>query len=113
MGWCHFFTLLLGSLSGCASISQEECLLGDWYQIGLSDGQYGRSNRAADYSKDCSEYQVKMDLKSYNKGRSEGLKRIVLMIMVCRLANLIRDIVMFAQPISRVNFCQVIVPIKT
>lgn len=73
-GLVPLFTLLLGSLSGCASISQEECLLGDWYQIGLSDGQNGRSNRAADYSKDCSEYQVKMDLKSYNKGRSEGLK---------------------------------------
>ena len=73
-GLVPLFTLLLGSLSGCASISQEECLLGDWYQIGLSDGQNGRSNRAADYSKDCSEYQVKMDLKSYNKGRSEGIK---------------------------------------
>ena len=71
-GLVPLFTLLLGSLSGCASISQEECLLGDWYQIGLSDGQNGRSNRAADYSKDCSEYQVKMDLIDNSKEKVRG-----------------------------------------
>lgn len=67
-------TFLLGSLSGCASISQEECLLGDWYQLGLADGQDGKKNYAADYKKDCSEYKVKMDVKAYNQGRDEGLK---------------------------------------
>ncbi|WP_050567389.1 DUF2799 domain-containing protein [Vibrio sagamiensis] len=67
-------TILLGSLSGCASISQEECLLGDWYQLGLADGQGGKKNYAADYKKDCSEYKVKMDVKAYNQGRDEGLK---------------------------------------
>jgi len=66
--------LLLGSLSGCSAISEEECRLGDWHQIGLSDGQNGQKNNAAKYNKDCSEYQVQVDLKVYNDGRYEGLK---------------------------------------
>ena len=69
-----FFTLLLGSLSGCASISQEECVLGDWYQIGLSDGTRGEDNRAASYNSECLQYQVKMDVNAYNRGRTQGLK---------------------------------------
>lgn len=52
------YAILLGSVSGCSSISEEECLLGDWYQVGLSDGQKGKNSHAAEYNKDCSEYQV-------------------------------------------------------
>ncbi|MBD1557665.1 DUF2799 domain-containing protein [Vibrio sp. S9_S30] len=65
---------VIGALSGCSSISEEECLLGDWYQLGLRDGQKGKSNQAADYNKDCSEYSVQLDLERYNQGRNEGLK---------------------------------------
>lgn len=60
-------------ISGCASISKEQCELGDWYQIGLADGQKGKENSAADYSKDCAEFKVKVDLDKYNQGRAEGL----------------------------------------
>ena len=68
------YAILLGSVSGCSSISEEECLLGDWYQVGLSDGQKGKNSHAAEYNKDCSEYQVQVDVKLYSEGRSEGLK---------------------------------------
>jgi len=69
-----FCVLLLGTVSGCSSISEEECLLGDWYQMGLADGQKGEKNNAADYNKDCAEYLVQVDIKLYNEGRNEGLK---------------------------------------
>lgn len=69
-----FCIILLVTVSGCSSISKEACLLGDWYQIGLFDGQNGLNNKSADYQKDCSEYQVQLDVKLYNEGRSEGLK---------------------------------------
>ncbi|MDN3610230.1 DUF2799 domain-containing protein [Vibrio ostreicida] len=65
--------LVLLSLSGCSSISEEECVLGDWYQIGLSDGQQGKRNSLALYSKDCAKYNVGVDSSSYSQGRLQGL----------------------------------------
>lgn len=64
----------LAALSGCSAISEEECLLGDWYQIGLSDGNNGKRNNSAKYSKECLEYQVTIDSKLYNEGRNTGLQ---------------------------------------
>ena len=61
-------------LSGCASISEEECRLGDWYTIGLQDGYKGEPNKAAKYSGDCAEYKVTVDNAKYLEGRNEGLK---------------------------------------
>lgn len=65
--------LLTTIASGCATISKEQCTLGDWYQIGLADGQQGKSNMAADYSKDCAEYNVSVNVTQYNAGRDSGL----------------------------------------
>lgn len=61
-------------LTGCASISEDQCRLGDWYQLGLQDGQQGKKNQAANYSGDCAEYKVSVDTAKYNQGRDEGLK---------------------------------------
>jgi len=61
-------------LSGCASISEKDCRLGDWYQHGLQDGQNGASNKASSYAEDCKEYGVTVNTKLYNDGRDEGLK---------------------------------------
>jgi len=62
------------SLTACASISEKDCLQGDWYEIGLKDGRHGSHNRSASYSKDCAEYQVQVDAELYKKGREKGLK---------------------------------------
>ncbi len=75
----HLFRLLLllfvtSIFAGCATLNEEDCQLGDWYSIGLQDGQNGQKNRASTYSKECSEYNVQVDLNEYKKGRSEGLK---------------------------------------
>lgn len=61
-------------LTACATISKEQCQLGDWYQVGLVDGQTGKQSMAADYNKDCAEHGVKVALEDYKSGRSEGLK---------------------------------------
>jgi hypothetical protein len=70
--------LLLATISalttGCATISEEQCRLGDWYQVGLADGQTGKKNMAADYNKDCAEYKVSVDVEKYNTGRETGLR---------------------------------------
>ncbi len=70
-----FLALLLPFGLACSSLSKEECAQGDWYNIGLRDGQNGHSpNRIADHAKACSEYGTRPDNTVYNKGHAEGLK---------------------------------------
>lgn len=63
----------IAGLSGCATISQDECLAGNWADIGYRDGVNGTSQtRIADYANTCSKYGAQIDrdtyLKSYNAG---------------------------------------------
>ncbi|WP_415889787.1 DUF2799 domain-containing protein [Neptuniibacter sp. SY11_33] len=62
-------------LSGCASLSQEECLTGDWQGIGYRDGLQGKTEAyLAEHQSACAEYQVSLNLEDYLRGRKEGLK---------------------------------------
>jgi len=71
-----FSSVALGLLvASCASLSQQECLQGDWYQIGLNDGIHGYSTaRIDDHNKACSKVDVSVDPKAWEKGRRDGLK---------------------------------------
>ena len=63
-------------VSGCSSISQEECQEGNWYSLGLRDGSSGkRALKDNVYQKSCSEYNVKVDREKYAKGFRIGLKK--------------------------------------
>ena len=62
-------------LTGCASMSKEDCLVTDWYEVGRMDGMHGKprtglQNRA----KACLEYGISADRVAYYKGHDEGLK---------------------------------------
>lgn len=62
-------------LSGCASLSQEECLTGDWQGIGYRDGLQGKTEAyLAEHQSACAEYKVSLNLADYLQGRKEGLK---------------------------------------
>lgn len=62
-------------LGGCASLSQEECITGDWYGIGYSDGLQGRSEAfLSNHQEACAEYAISFDIEPYLIGRKEGLK---------------------------------------
>lgn len=71
-------TITMG-LSGCATISQEECQVGDWYQVGYEDGQRGyRLDRLASHRKECSKYAISVDdtaTQKYRQGRDKGLRQ--------------------------------------
>ena len=63
------------SLASCASISEEECLKGDWFGIGLHDGERGYLlERLERHQKACQRVDVLVDQDAYFKGRFEGLK---------------------------------------
>lgn len=64
--------LILGG--GCATLSKQECLKGDWYGIGYEDGTKGHEhNRLLSHKKVCAEYRVLPDEIAYHRGRDEGL----------------------------------------
>ncbi len=69
--------MLLGIaiLSGCASLSAEECLAADWYTIGVEDGSRGQPiSRIGAHRKACAEVGVQPDMPRYNEGRAYGLQ---------------------------------------
>ncbi len=68
-----FAVILL--LAGCASVSKEDCLVTDWFEIGRMDGMQGKprtvfQNRA----KPCLEHGISADRQAYYRGHDEGLR---------------------------------------
>ncbi len=57
-------------------MSEKECLAGDWYGAGFSDGAEGKLARAFDErALACHEHEVGADEQSYLAGRRAGLDR--------------------------------------
>ena len=62
------------SLSGCATISEGDCVTGSWQDIGYKDGRKGKSRgRFADIAKTCNKYNIVPDRTAYMKGYDQGL----------------------------------------
>lgn len=82
----RFFLLLLPALlSGCEALSPAECATVNWRQLGVQDGNSGRSDRAADYFESCQKAGIGVDLGRYRLGRDEGLQNY------CQYGNAIRE----------------------
>lgn len=70
--------LLLGAiltLTACSTMSQKECLVANWYDLGFTDGAAGYpitffSERAAD----CVKYGISANRETYLQARQAGLK---------------------------------------
>ena len=63
-------------LSGCATLSKQECLIGDWQAIGYNDGVAGyQSDRLASHAKACAKASVAPDYQAWERGRQLGLKQ--------------------------------------
>ena len=61
-------------LTGCSSISPEECKVGDWFAIGKTDGQQGiASSQFRSYQKECAKHGLSSDFKAYQQGHAEGV----------------------------------------
>lgn len=65
---------LFALLAGCASLSEQDCLRGDWQQVGFRDGQTGRPPERLDsHRKACEPYGVTPQEAAYRAGRERGL----------------------------------------
>lgn len=63
------------ALSGCAGMSEQECLTLDWRTVGFEDGTRGRPvGTIGNYRQACSKYGVSSDLESYRAGHAEGVE---------------------------------------
>jgi hypothetical protein len=70
------------ALSGCNSMSAQECLATDWRTVGYEDGVNGYSgDRIGRYRNACSEHGVTPNLTEYQAGRDQGLQEF------CKPAN--------------------------
>jgi len=63
-------------LAACASLSEDQCVAGDWRGIGFADGAQGRSpDYIARHQKACAKVGVTPDLQAWLAGRQDGLAR--------------------------------------
>ncbi len=74
--WANLLTILaVVGLSGCASMSAEECMVSDWSAIGYEDGSRGfTSDRFTQHRKACAKHGVAADFQAYQQGRKQGLR---------------------------------------
>jgi hypothetical protein len=71
--FCFLFLLGL-ALSGCASMSKDECRAADWQQVGQRDGASGYdSSRLDEHRKACAEVAVVPDALRWQQGWLQGL----------------------------------------
>jgi hypothetical protein len=69
-----WLAIVLGSLSGCATMSGDECMTSDWSAIGYEDGSRGyNTDRFGQYRKACAKHGVTPDFSAYQNGRDQGL----------------------------------------
>jgi len=67
-------TLVFAGLSGCASMSGDECMTSDWAAIGYEDGARGyTTERFTQHRKACAKHGITPDFALYQSGRDEGL----------------------------------------
>jgi hypothetical protein len=67
--------LAFSVLSGCATMSGDECAVSDWTAVGYSDGARGyTSDQLSKYNKACAKHGVTPDFRAYQSGREEGLR---------------------------------------
>jgi hypothetical protein len=67
-------SLVLAGLSGCASMSGDECMTSDWAAIGYEDGARGHTtDRITERRKACAKHGVTPDFAAYQSGREQGL----------------------------------------
>ncbi len=69
--------LIIGAvtlLPGCASISEEECVAGNWADLGYRDGVNGKArDRITKYVETCGEFGTGVDRSAYLSSYEEGL----------------------------------------
>jgi hypothetical protein len=69
------FVVGLVLISGCATMSKEECQQADWYLKGVDDASIGYPlDRVVEHGKACARVHVVPDMKAYRSGHEKGAR---------------------------------------
>lgn len=71
------FSILMCALlmSGCATMSKEECKQADWYLKGVEDANQGYAlDRVIEHGKACARTNIVPDMKEYREGHTKGAR---------------------------------------
>lgn len=72
----YFSLISLLGLSGCASMSADECITSDWHAIGFEDGARGyTADQLGNRRKACAKHGITPDFEAYQAGRAQGLRQ--------------------------------------
>lgn len=70
----YALALVVLVLSGCASMSSDECASSDWSAVGFEDGARGyTSDQFSNHRKACAKHGITADFGAYQQGRTSGL----------------------------------------
>lgn len=69
------------ALTGCETMSAEECAAADWHALGYSDAARSGASRFDDRAESCAEKGITADAMAYRSGFDDG------MFEFCRPAN--------------------------
>lgn len=71
-----FFAISMFGLSGCATMSADECITSDWHAIGFEDGARGyTADQLGNRRKACAKHGITPDFEAYQAGRAQGLRQ--------------------------------------
>jgi len=66
--------LVLAVVSGCAGMSDEECMATDWSAVGYEDGARGYTAESfSRHRQACAKHGITADFGAYQAGREQGL----------------------------------------
>ena len=73
--WAKIIAVAMAALlGGCASMSEDECLMSDWSAIGYEDGARGRTmEQFTRHRQACAKHGITPDFRAYQSGCNEGL----------------------------------------
>lgn len=62
-------------ITGCATMSKDECQMADWQSVGYEDGAAGKDLSYMGRRREaCAKYGVQLNSNIYRRGRDEGLE---------------------------------------
>ena len=69
------WVVLATTLIGCSTLSKNQCLQANWYELGWRDGNLGKPRSLFQEHIDaCAKYNVRAEKVEYFQGREDGLK---------------------------------------
>jgi len=70
-----YWVIWVALLSGCATMSKDECKQADWYLKGVEDATQGyATERVIEHGKACARVNIVPDMKDYREGHLKGAR---------------------------------------